>query len=202
MVSYNPDFQLFAFYRVQIERRKREIFLTFFIRKNSVSIFMSEFAELRVTEKNSSFLTINQSYDAQWYNWFKIPALPNPLAAEFRSPFTNIALIDSRADQVCVTIHKHDTCAAIFGSTTWGIWETCIICCYICSVSSMCKKYFSEQNFWEKWKIDKKNFPFAPFYFQTKHYEKHKIIGKSPLFQLENEPSQDCLNTLRRSLVF
>ena len=60
----------------------------------------------------------------------------------------------------------------------------------------MCKKYFSEQNFWKKWKIDQIFFSFAPFYFQTKHSEKHKITGKSPLFLLENELPQDCLHTL------
>ena len=39
-------------------------------------------------------------------------------------------------------------------------------------------------------------FSFASFYFQTKHSEKHKITGKSPLFLLENELPQDCLHTL------
>ena len=60
----------------------------------------------------------------------------------------------------------------------------------------MCKKYFSEQNFWKNQKVDQKIFLFALFYFQTKHSEKHKITGKSPLFQLEIELPQDCLNTL------
>ena len=53
-------------------------FLTFSILKNFVSIFTSQFEELRFTVKNSRFLNINQSYNTQWYNWFEIAALPNP----------------------------------------------------------------------------------------------------------------------------
>ena len=60
----------------------------------------------------------------------------------------------------------------------------------------MCKKYFSDQNFWKKRKIDQIFFSFAPFYFQTKHSEKHKITGKSRLFPLKRGLPQDCLNTL------